>query len=73
MSTITKLTQDVTQYYKNITSQTCANARIQKDTIMNNTQDAHKLQKENLRDEQGAWKDRALDGQPKIHASSAHL
>jgi len=31
MSTITKLPQDVTQYYKNITSPIGANARIQRD------------------------------------------
>jgi len=31
MSTITKLSQDVTQYYKNITSPIGANARIQRD------------------------------------------
>jgi len=31
MNTITKLSQDVTQYYKNITSPIDANARIQSD------------------------------------------
>ena len=34
---------------------------------MSGTKDAHELRKENLRDEQGAWKDRAPDGQLLIH------
>ena len=33
--------------------------------------DAHELQKENSRDEQGVWKDRALDGQLLIHDTTA--
>ena len=33
----------------------------------------HELQNENSRNEQGAWKDRALDSLPMIHASVAHL
>ena len=54
MSTITKLSQDVTQYYKNITSPIGANCEnIKRYTIMNNTKDAHELQKKNSRDEQG--------------------
>jgi len=40
---------------------------------MNRTKDAHELQKKNLTDEHGAWKDRALNGLPMIHASAAHL
>ena len=40
---------------------------------MNNTKCAHELQEENLKDEQGAWKDRVLDGLPMIHASAAHI
>jgi len=31
------------------------------------------LQKENSREAQGDWKDRASDGLPMIHASAAHL
>jgi len=40
---------------------------------MNNTIDAHEFQKENLRDEQGAWKDWASDDLPMIHATAALL
>jgi len=40
---------------------------------MNITNDAHELQQENLRDAQGAWKDRASDGLLEIHASDAPL
>jgi len=40
---------------------------------VNGTEYAHELQKENLGDRQGAWKDGTSDGLPKIHASSAHL
>jgi len=50
-STITKLSQDVIQYYRNITSPIGANARIQRDTIMNSTKSAHELQKKNSRDD----------------------
>jgi len=53
MSTIIKLSQDVTQYYKNIISPIGANGRIQWDTIMNSTKSAQELQKENWRGEQG--------------------
>ena len=34
---------------------------------MNSTKDAQELQKKNSSNEQGAWKDRALDGQLLIH------
>ena len=34
---------------------------------------AHELQKVNSRDEQGAWKDGASDGLPKIHALVIHF
>jgi len=34
---------------------------IRRYTIMNSIIDAHELQEENSRGEQGAWKDRALD------------
>jgi len=40
---------------------------------VNSTNYAHELQKENSGDGHGAWKDRALDGLPKIHASSVHI
>ena len=55
MSTITKLSQDVTQYYKKyyITDK-CKYENTKRYTIMNNTKDAHELQKENSRDKQGA-------------------
>jgi len=46
-----KLSQHVTQYYKNITSRIGANARIQRDTIMNSIKGAHELLKKNSRDE----------------------
>ena len=36
-------------------------------TSMNSTKGAHELQKENSRDEQGAWRDRASDGLLMIH------
>jgi len=62
MSTITKLSQDVTQYYNNITSPIGAIARIQGDiTMMNSTKCPHELQKKKSKDEQGAWKGRVLD------------
>ena len=35
------------------------------------TEGAQELQKKNSRDEQGAWKDRALDGQLLIHDATA--
>ena len=38
-----------------------------------NSKDAYELQKENLGNEHGAWKDRAPDGLPMIHISSGHL
>ena len=34
---------------------------IKRNTSMNSTKSAHKLQKENSSDKQGAWKDRASD------------
>jgi len=74
MSTITKLSQDVTQYYKNITSPIRVIARIQRDIQICTVQkSAHELQKKNSRDEQGALKDRALDGLSMIHASAVYL
>jgi len=57
MSIITKSSQDVIQYYKNITSPIRANARIQRETYMNSTKYAHKLQKKNSKDEQGGLKE----------------
>ena len=42
-------------------------------TNMNSKKDAHEIQKENSRAEQGAWKERTLDGLSMIHASAAHL
>ena len=64
MSTIIKLSQDVTQYY--ITDRRdCENTKRR--TIMNSTKDAHELQKENSGYEQGGL---AGGG---IHAFSAHI
>ena len=40
---------------------------------MNSTKGAHELQKENSRDEQGTWRDRASDGLPMIHTTDALL
>jgi len=52
MSTITKLSKDVIQYYKNITSQIGTNARIQRDLhIWTVQKDAQELQNENSGDE----------------------
>ena len=54
MNTITKLSQDVTQYYKNITALIGTNARNTKRyTIMNSTKSAHELQKENSKGSRG--------------------
>ena len=38
---------------------------------MNSTKGAYELQKENSRDEQGAWNDRARDSQLLIHDATA--
>jgi len=65
-STSTKLSQDVTQYYKNIVSPIGAKVRIG-NTIMNSTTCAHELQKENSRVEHGAWKKRTPNGLLLIH------
>ena len=73
MSTIIKLSPYVTilQEYYITNRHKCENTK--RYISMNSTKGAHELQKENSRDEHGAWKDRALDGLPKIHASIAHL
>jgi len=42
-------------------------------TNMNSTKDAHELQKENSRVEQGAWKEMTLDDLSMIYAFAAHL
>ena len=74
MSTIIKLSQDVTQYYKNITSPISANTRTQRDTIMNSTKALTSYKRKNSRDKQGAWKDRAPDGELLTHdATDAQL
>ena len=49
----------------------CENTK--RHTIMSSTKDAYEMQKKNTGDERGGWNDRAPDGLPKIHASSAHL
>jgi len=74
MSTITKLSQDVTQYNKNITSpkwHKYENTKRYK--IMNCTKGAHESLNENSRDEQGAWRDRTSDGLAMIHDTAALL
>jgi len=74
MNTITNLSQGVTQYYKNITSLIGGIMRIQGDIqVLIEQRSLTSLQKENSRDAQGAWKDRALDGQLMIHATAALL
>ena len=71
MRTITKLSQDVTQYYKNITSSIGAIARIRKRyTMINSTRCPHELQKKNSRDEQGAERIGSHTGLPLIHYAS---
>jgi len=40
---------------------------------MNNTRGAHEFTEEKLERHTGAWKDRALDGLLRIHASAAPL
>ena len=40
---------------------------------MYSTKGVHELQKENSRDEQGAWKDWASDSLPMIYATVVHL
>ena len=69
MSTITKLSQDVTQYYNNITSpiwRKCENTK--RYTIINSAKGGSESQIENSRAEQGAWKDGPSDGQLMIYA-----
>jgi len=61
ITTITKLSQDVIQYYKNIISLIGANANTKRYTTMNSIKGTHELQKENSRGELGARKDRATD------------
>jgi len=71
MSTITKLSQDVTQYYKNITSPIGANERIQRDTQLRTVQKELTSHRGKTREpSRGAWKDGVSDGLPLIHASA---
>jgi len=53
----TKLSQDVIQYYKNITSLIDTSARIQRDTIMNSTKSAQSY-KEKLERRVGGLKEK---------------
>jgi len=74
MSTITKLSQDVTQYYKNITSpdrRKCENTK--RYAIINCTNKGSGHKRKTLETSKGVWKDRASDGIPMIHASAAPL
>ena len=73
MSTVTKLSQDVTQYYNNITSPIWRKCENTKRYTKNGTKGAHESQRENSREEQETLEDRALDGLPMIHATAAHL
>ena len=50
MSTITKLSQDVTQYYKNITSPIDVNTRIQRDIQVRTVQRALTSYKKKIRE-----------------------
>ena len=70
MSTITKLSPDVTQYYKNITFIDRRKCENTKSSSMNSTNNAHEFTERKLR---GAWKDRASDGLLEIHATAALL
>ena len=70
MSTITKLSSDVTQYYKNITSPIGANARIQRDVQVWTVQGHSRVYREKTREtRRGVEKDRASDGLLEIYAT----
>ena len=74
MSAITKLSLDVTQYYKNITSPIGDIERVQRDMQVCTVQkELMSYKRKYSRDEQRAWKDRASDGLLMIHASASHL
>ena len=62
---ITRCDTILKEYY--ITDR-CICENTKRYTSMNSIKGAHELQKENSRDEQGAWKDRALHGLSMIHA-----
>jgi len=69
MSTITKLSQDVIQYYKNITSPIGANMRIQRDIQILTVQKMLTSDKRKTREmSKGAGRKRILDGLLEIHA-----
>ena len=74
MSTITKLSPEVIQYYMNITSLICAIARIQVDVQVWTVQrQAQSHNRKTLEPNNGAWKDGAPDGLLEIHATAAPL
>ena len=72
-STFIKLSRDVTQYYKKITSSIGTNARIQECTSMNSKMEAQSHNRKTLEPNKRAWKDGALDDLPVIHTTAAHL
>jgi len=72
MSTNTKLLQDVTQYYKNITSPIGANARIQRDIQLWTIQKMLTSYKKKTREtSRGTRKERTLDGQSLVYDATA--
>ena len=74
MSTITKLSPEVIQYYMNITSLICAIARLQRDVQVWIVQkEAQSPNRKTLEPNKGAWKDGASDGLLEIHVTAAPL
>ena len=73
MITITELSPEVINITIILHHQNGAIARVQKYTYINSQKALTSLQKWNSRGTQGAWKDRALNGQLKIHATAAPL
>ena len=74
MSTITKLSPEVIQYYMNITSQVCAIARYNEVYKNEQYKRRSRVYKRKTREtHMGAWKDMASDGLLEIHTTAAPL
>ena len=73
MSTITELSPEVIQYYRNITSLICAIARLQADVQIWTVQRHSRVYKRKTREAHRGQKDSASDGQLEIHATAAPL
>ena len=73
MSTITKFSLNVIQYYKNITSPIGANVRIQRNIQLKIVQNMLMNYKRKTRETSRGLEGWALDGLPMIHASAVHL